>query len=42
MPFYDIIIVGAGPAGLAAASMEHQKDYTHCWLKEKLQEDKRV
>ena len=30
MPFYDMIIVGAGPAGLAELSTEHQKDCTHC------------
>jgi NADPH-dependent 2,4-dienoyl-CoA reductase/sulfur reductase-like enzyme len=28
MPFYDMIIVGAGPAGLAAAV--HQKDCIQC------------
>jgi thioredoxin reductase (NADPH) len=26
-PFYDLIIIGGGPGGLAAACMAHQKGY---------------
>jgi len=31
-PFYDLIVVGAGPAGLAAACMAARMDYAPCSL----------
>ena len=42
MPFYDMIIVGAGPAGLARAVYGASEGLHTLLLKEKLQEVKLV